>query len=166
MSSYVFQSSIYDPDLTGVGHQPLWRDQLALLYNRYRVIGVKYEVIFRNSNVNQLTWAYIKYSDSATLETNPNTLIERKEGRFVMLDSLNGRSNRVKGYMPVNRSFGLSKKEFYDDDGFIANILANPTKMAYLHIYAMTLNSSALVHAQVNLTFYTEFLDRVLIAGS
>lgn len=30
-------NSLYDPDQTGVGHQPILRDQMTLLYNRYRV---------------------------------------------------------------------------------------------------------------------------------
>ena len=37
-------NSIYDPDYTTTGHQPMGRDQLAELYNRYRVLGFSYEV--------------------------------------------------------------------------------------------------------------------------
>ena len=34
-------NSIYDPDYTTTGHQPMGRDQLAELYNRYRVLGFR-----------------------------------------------------------------------------------------------------------------------------
>lgn len=166
LSSYLFQTSIYDPDVTAVGHQPLWRDTLATMYNRYRVFGIKYTIALKNTNVSQLTWAYVKNSDNSTTETNPNTLRERNEGKPLMLDSLNGRTNIVSGYLSASKAHGLSKREFYDDDGFISAIGTNPSKMAYLHLYTLTMHSSAIVHAQVDLQYYVEFLDRVDIVGS
>jgi len=39
-------NSIFDPDRTGTGHQPLGHDQLELLYNRYRVFAVSWRVEF------------------------------------------------------------------------------------------------------------------------
>jgi len=32
-------NSIFDPDFTGVGHQPLSHDQYALRYSQYRVVS-------------------------------------------------------------------------------------------------------------------------------
>lgn len=163
---YQFQTSLWDPDWSGVGHQPLYRDQLAVLYNRYRVFGIKYEICWRNTNVSQLTWGYVKHTDTTTVDTNPNTLAERKEGRMVYLDSLYSRSNVMRGYLATNKPFGLSKREFYDDEDFIANVLSDPAKKAYLQLYAMTLNTTAIVQVQVNLTLYTEWIDRAEISGS
>ena len=37
-------NSLYDPDRTGVGHQPRGFDQIKTLYNRYRVYGCAYKV--------------------------------------------------------------------------------------------------------------------------
>lgn len=163
---YQFQTSLWDPDYSGGGHQPLWRDQIAALYQRYRVFGMKYTISWKNTNVSQLTWAYVKQTDTAVVDTNPNTLVERKEGVLKMLDALSGRTNIVRGYMPTYKPFGLSKKEFYDDDGFIGNILSDPTKKAFLQLYAQTLNTTAIVQAQVDLVLYVEFMDRAEIGGS
>lgn len=45
MASHVFRAnSIFDPDLTGTGHQPLLHDTYALLYTRYRVMSSKIKV--------------------------------------------------------------------------------------------------------------------------
>lgn len=164
--SYLFQSSIYDPDYTAAGHQPLWRDTLATMYGRFRVFGVKYSIAFKNTNVSQLTWAYIKHSDNSTTETNSNTLRERREGKSLMLDSNSGRTNTVRGYLDVAKSYGLSKREFYNDDSFISAIGATPVKTAFLHLYTLTMHSSAILHAQVDLQYYVEFLDRVDVSGS
>jgi len=35
-TQYVFRAhSTYDPDYTGTGHQPMYRDEMAAIYNRY-----------------------------------------------------------------------------------------------------------------------------------
>ncbi len=42
---HVFRAnSIFDPDLTGTGHQPLLHDTYATLYDRYRVVSSKIKV--------------------------------------------------------------------------------------------------------------------------
>lgn len=44
-AEYVFSmNSIYDPDVTGTGHQPRGRDQWANMYNKYIVRGCRYRV--------------------------------------------------------------------------------------------------------------------------
>ena len=37
-------NNIYDPDRTGVGHQPYGYDQLGAIYNRYRVIACHWAI--------------------------------------------------------------------------------------------------------------------------
>jgi len=45
MGTYVWScNGLYDPDITGTGHQPLYFDQMALIYNHYHVIGAKIKI--------------------------------------------------------------------------------------------------------------------------
>lgn len=42
--------SIFDPDFTGVGHQPAFHDQWANLYSKYRVIGASWHIKFQRGS--------------------------------------------------------------------------------------------------------------------
>lgn len=162
---YLFRTGLFDPDVTVTGHQPYYRDQLATLYNKYRVFGIKYDIELKNTNTSALTWAYVKHSDNMTPETNFQTMVERKEGNLKSLDSSSGRTNRIRGYLSTPKCFGITKKEFYADEDFIGAIGADPTKQAYLHCYAVC-SSTCLISCLIRLEFYAEFFDRIDVTGS
>lgn len=166
--NYVFQSSIYDPDVTATGHQPLWRDTLATMWNRYRVLGIGYKIMWRCTNTGQITIGYVQHSSTSTADTNYNTLIERNTTKKVYMDAANsGRGNNyVSGYLSVAKAYGMTRTQFNADDDFDAAIGANPTKLAYLILYASSRSAGAAAQCQVELTYYVEFFDRVNIAGS
>jgi len=67
MQSYLVScNGIYDPNITGTGHQPLYFDQLTALYDHYTVIGsrIKYNII-NTSNTPCSTVTFI--NDDATV---------------------------------------------------------------------------------------------------
>ena len=49
-------NSIYDPDYTGTGHQPLMRDLWASQYDYYTVLACHYHLEFYNCAVDTLTF--------------------------------------------------------------------------------------------------------------
>jgi len=54
---HVFSAnSAYDPDVTGVGHQPMYFDNYAALYSKYRVNYAKMTVTVINHSVNTAVW--------------------------------------------------------------------------------------------------------------
>jgi len=52
-------NSIFDPDLTGTGHQPLFRDLWASQYDYYTVLSCEYELHFYNGGVSTLTYTSV-----------------------------------------------------------------------------------------------------------
>lgn len=163
---YQFRTSIFDPDLTGVGHQPMWYDQMNAFYKRYRVHGIKYKFTIVNTNTNQLCTGAVKHSSDGVLETNLNTLRERRSARKWIGGPSTVRPTVCKGFMYTGKPHGLSKKDFLADEDFEAAYGSNPVKQSWLEFYATTLNTSAVLNIQCDLVYYVELLDRVSIAGS
>jgi len=52
-------NSIFDPDLTGTGHQPMFRDLWSSMYDYYTVLSCEYEIYFYNACADTITWTAI-----------------------------------------------------------------------------------------------------------
>lgn len=168
MVSYSFRSSLFDPNYTGLGHQPLWHDQLQAMYGRYRVIGMKYRFVLCNTNTNQLCTMAVEKADGPP--QNPavgyTTILERRGVRPVNINPSQSNPTIVQGYMHVGKPYGLTKTDFMADEDFEANFGANPAKMSYINLYCVTQNTSAIVNCQASIEYYVEIQKQVLVAQS
>lgn len=52
-------TSIFDPDFTGVGHQPLMRDLWASMYDFYAVLACDYEIKMYNAYADPITYTAV-----------------------------------------------------------------------------------------------------------
>lgn len=164
--NYMFQTSVYDPDLTATGHQPLWYDQYANLYQSYRVWGISYKMTFQLENSHTLTLAFITHQSTNTAESNFNTIMERERKKVIAIN-YDIATRPVRGYISVPKVYGMTNKEFVADDGFQSLIATNPAKMAYLVNYMTCKGSSNVTASQVvELVYHVEFFNRVQIGGS
>jgi len=74
---YVYSANgMFDPNITGTGHQPLGFDQMMLLYEQYTVIKSKITVELLNSNTTALSRCAVYLSPDATILSDPNRAIE------------------------------------------------------------------------------------------
>ena len=68
-----YQSSMYDPDFTGLGHQPLYYDTVCgshpLPYPYYRVYGIGYRFEICATNATSLLPFCLEMSSSSTART-------------------------------------------------------------------------------------------------
>lgn len=163
--------SIFDPNLTGVGHQPLGHDQFQLLYNRYRVYGVRYKITF----VNQET---TRHYDIAIL-LRPNTVTPTKvetilEGPYCQRGVLgvegSGQAVRTfSGYCSNPKILGITKNAYKNDDQNQALIGANSTVAGPILstvISNQNTGDTGTVNVRVELTYYVEFFDRKSLSES
>jgi len=79
LGTYVFSAnSLFDPNTTGTGHQPLVFDQLAALYNHYTVLKSRLKATFNTIIPFILT---IKLDDDATPSSNAPVALEQPNCR-------------------------------------------------------------------------------------
>lgn len=132
VSSYNFRAnSLFDPNETGIGHQPLGFDQWAEFYNRYTVLGSRCTVIFNTdtnqTGVNQLCSLQLSRESSPGL--NATTAIEDPN---VATRVVNGVYNGKAGIVTLRKNYS-AKKWFNVKDPMVldhqtCNFDQNPTE--------------------------------------
>jgi len=119
VATYTFRAnSIFDPDFSGIGHQPMNHDTWATLYNHYVVVGSKVTVTFHNPTTtgnDGLLCGVNLHAGSALASTVVETIMEQGTTRYKLVNASLS-ANRGNGAV-VRR--GFSCKKFFN--------LANPT---------------------------------------
>lgn len=77
VSKYTFRSNgMFDPDVTGGGHQPMFRDEMVSKYNYYTVIAAYLKLAFNPvDTMPQMISTTVNQDDS--LAVNPSTTMEQ-----------------------------------------------------------------------------------------
>ncbi len=87
MANYVFRTnSLFEPDFTGVSHQPLFYDEISPSYESYRVIKSKIKVTpiaSANAGVVPALWGVFK---------DDNTALDYTTGLAIIEDSRNSKN--------------------------------------------------------------------------
>lgn len=159
-----YSSSVYDPNKSGIGHQPMWRDQYATLYQEYRVRGFSYRVQAANRNANEAGWFGVNHSSiQAITDTDIQNWCERRTAKVRMLGGLPGGSSKssVKGYLSVAKTNGVAPTVVAHDDRYFAQVGTDPPTMAFLQVAAQGAWAGQVFDVQVDLTYYVEFFDLV-----
>lgn len=108
----VGMNCLYDPNLSGVGHQPMYFDQYMALYNHYHVIGARFTAKFfpYESNTVPLrivTW----FNDDASINTTNDidAFAEQSSSKSTIIGS-GGNSRAAVMTMPwsAKKTFGGS----------------------------------------------------------
>lgn len=70
-------NGLYDPDVTGTGHQPLGFDQMQALFNEYLVLGSKIQLkMWNSSTATALQFVGVRHSNSTTVSGTYTDLVE------------------------------------------------------------------------------------------
>lgn len=160
--SHAFRlNSLFDPDLTGTGTQPVGFDQWAAFYNRYIVYACKIEWYLQTT----LPLAV------ATHASNNDTAVGVPTVLGQPLSHINacGVSDKAHGveYYDLAKLTGRTFTEYMADDRFQALTSANPSEVA---VWRMRADSAGGVNTSADLvakfTFWCEFSDRNQLAES
>lgn len=165
VNEYIFNlNSIYDPNVSGGGHQPYGRDTLATLYERYRVYKVKYCITARPAG-NTATVHYAVVHDAALTYNNadPSTFFEQPHCQYVVakMDA----PVRLKGTVNLQKFFGVARSE-YNDDRFQATFGTSPAELIRLSFGHSSSGGTPSITYDVYLKYYVKCMDPKMLAQS
>lgn len=157
-------NSMYDPDFTGTGHQPLFRDVMSGIYARYRVNSVKYKITCMQGNANQLLVGVFATQDTGY---NPNldqfqNIIEKRntDWRF---QNVNTPPVVLKGRLTCAKVAGVTRQAYKDERSYSGAVGADPALPLFLTIFCQELLSgSPGVQFMVELEFNTTYYEPVV----
>lgn len=166
-------NSIYDPDRTGGGHQPMGRDQLAVLYNRYIVTGCSYQCVWQPNGAGMFALTARVGNDE---DNNPDIDTERENAytktAFVhhVATAIGSIPNvKLSGKYALEKIYGVSRTKMLSDDLYGATMSNSPSEYAILHTTVWNADG-ALTNAygsiSVKLVYSVECFDRKDLSAS
>jgi len=162
-------NSLYDPNLTGAGHQPYGYDQMVDLYNRYRVYKVDYVVSAYNSAADGTTASVIGVlpsNEPLSVSGGVSELMENPRAKYIT--QINGGGLKVlKGSISLPSLVGRSKAQYMADDRYQALATASPSEQAILNIMAGAISGNAgsggtatnTMLLSISLVYHVEWFD-------
>ncbi len=127
-SPYLFRcNSIFDPDFTGIGHQPYGHDTYAAIYRHYNVRSSKITM----TPISSTQGVYgITLTDDSTVQTDFDTVREIKTTKMGTM-STNAAYNSVTNYYNQNQVY--AKGSNFDSSAQFGN---NPGEQQFFHCWS------------------------------
>ncbi len=161
-------SSCYDPDYSGVGHQPLGFDQLMPMYDHYVVLGSKIHV---KACPGDSTYGNNIIGISGNAVVTPRTAQEYQEAACCTWDIMSTYTSiptrrLMQGYSPKTH-MGVSNP--IDCEKLQGTVSGNPTDNWFWHVFVQPANAGnthAPVTLEVSINYLVAFIEPVQLASS
>lgn len=169
--TYVFSANgLFDPNISGFGHQPAGFDQLMAIYSEYVVLASEIVVTARNtgtsggaSNFPGLFGIFVERN--TTTVTDWRRYVENGNGVYTHVESVGDGGPTLK---VLKFSCDLNKEAGHpvlDDEGFSGTAGNNPVEQRYYHIAIHPIDNSSDMgawqfHAEIR--FDVILRDRIL----
>lgn len=155
LQAYDFRAnSIYDPNLTGVGHQPLGHDQWNNFYDHYCVLGAKITVrMFHTNNTNTDTVFFsLAMQDTNNSMANQTQIREQPRCKWTQVSPPSaGQSQKILSEKFSSKRF-FGAKSVITWDKLSASFGSNPTEDALFRIFYQNSTSVNNVGVAINVT--------------
>lgn len=152
-------NSLYDPDASGVGHQPLYFDQLAALYARYRVTGLRYSVRFFAPD--ESTNAYLSCYVLTRNGTYTPSLPSFGELPFSKKKATSSYAQpvTVSGRVDLT-TLNTARTIYMNDDRYAAEVTTNPAEVINFFVGAVV-NQAIFIRYEIDMFYECQFYDPI-----
>ncbi len=175
--TYFFSANgMFDPNITGTGHQPIGFDQQMLLYEQATVVRSSIEVVF-NIGPGLTVMCGVALFPDVSAVTDPQDLYEN--GLIKVIPITSGSNTFQNQYMrttvrldcDVAKYFGRpTQQSLLNDDNLYTTAAANPVEQVYYGIVAWQINqdgtTTTTVGFQVLLSYDAIFWEPRKLASS
>jgi hypothetical protein len=156
VGNYLFAANgLYDPNITGSGHQPSGFDQMMTFYYHYTVLRARMTCHVRNTSTTLTPFVGISYAGSTTAVTVEDQVIEKGLIDFKSFSTFPnaGYHGKIERSAQIKSSIGANDLlDFADARGDVSN---NPVELEYFHINAW--NPESVSVAALTITVVLEF---------
>lgn len=167
---YQFSANgLYDPNISGSGHQPTGFDQLMAIYGEYVVIGSTIRVIARsNTDIEPILFGVFTKRSNVT-SADFREYVENGNGVYYYCEGMTSGGATIR---EVKHSCDLSKEAVTNvltDPDFYGSNTQNPPEQRFYHVVVQPFNFTADIPAQefcVEITYDVMFRDRINTAVS
>lgn len=168
LSQYQFCcNGIYDPNITGAGHQPMYRDQLAAIYNHYTVIGSKITVQAMCAATTNLPGALCCYINDDTVQLNGSPFLsaELPGAKLILLGPAQDKPSVVTLRWSAKKAFG---KGALANSDLNTPVGQNPNEMEYFSFQYRTtdFSTTSAIHLIVKIQYIVMFNELTDVAAS
>jgi len=147
-------NGMYDPNITGTGHQPMYFDQMSALYNHYTVIGsrINYKIIPTTATSGAI---YLCVSQNDDTTVTPGTLEAIQEsyvGKGTIIPAGSNNITTLTSAWSAKKNWGSS---LLSNTLFRGNSGANPTEQQYFVLSIGSLDgvTSTPVYVEVSIEY-------------
>lgn len=169
---YIFEpTSLYDPNTTGAGHQPMFRDEMATVYQFYTVVSCVTKVTVSPSSSKSMVFALVT-DETPTPESGMHTIMETRKNWVITNPSLRTRpiTLRAKHYGP--KAFNTTLAGMLADDVHRVTKDGSPGSKGrkYHHFYASNADLGDIPDEDIPIIVEMNYLviwrDRAVPTGS
>ena len=161
-NSYKFSANgMYDPDISGGGHQPKYFDNMTSIYNHYHVLGSKITLKFVNQTGAMQVPVTVYLSDSTSPLGTWDSAAEEQTASNTIVPAAQTDSS------PRTLTCKFSAKKYFngdivDNDQLKGTVAGNPAEQMYYIIIArpMDLSTTCLLAFTAEIEFYAVWSER------
>lgn len=168
VGAHVFRcNSIFDPDYSGTGHQPMSHDTWASLFNHYTVTGAKImiQAVPDSTNTTNGKCGIILNPGYTAPYTNASAFLEAKMGSYRNILKNADKAYRMKCKYSAKKFFNVS--DVKDVGKLGAAFGTDPTEEAYFIIwYADSEITTSSIRVQVTIDYVVQFSEPKHLAQS